>query len=230
MSVGASSLRHPWYVRTAHWVAASSIMALIPSGIVILGYHPELYWGETGFFGDPYFLSFGKRSHEMFSMGGARQVHFLAAWFLVGAAVLYFLWGFSTGYIRTRLFPTSDQLEVSHIKQLAADHFALKHDEADAALRYNLFQKIAYMLVIFVIAPVIVFTGLAMSPNLTAEYPGLIEFWGGRQTARTMHFLAASALFAFLVIHLWQIWLVGVKKLVGPMLTGRAPSRVEGEP
>lgn len=212
--------RHRLFVRLTHGVNAICIVALILSGIEILAHHPELYWGENGFFGDPYFLSFGSQEYEFIGMGPGRSIHFLAAWVLVFSAAFYFLLGFLGGHIARDLLPDRDQLDAGHVRRAIADHLRLRHDAADAARRYNLVQKLAYLAVIFVLGPLIVLTGLAMSPAVTASYPFLIEMWGGRQTARSVHFIVAASFLLFLLVHLWQVWLVGWRREVRAIVTG----------
>lgn len=213
--------RHALFVRLTHWINAACIVALLFSGVEILAHHPELYWGETGFFGDPYFLSFGKEETEFIGMGTGRSIHFIAAWILVFNAIVYFVLGLAGGHVRHDLLPDRDQLAPDHIRRVVVDHLYLRHDEADAVRRYNLIQKLAYLVVLFVLGPLIVLTGLAMSPAITAQYPILIEVWGGRQTARTLHFIVAASLLAFILIHLWQVWLVGWRRETRAMITGR---------
>lgn len=228
-AVAPHGLRHPLFVRITHWITAFCIIALIVTGAEILAHHPELYWGETGFFGDPYFLSFGKEEYEYIGMGNARSIHFLAAWILAFNVIVYVALGLAKGHVWRDLLPDRDQLGSDHIRREIYDHIRLHHDEAELARRYNLLQKLAYLAVVFVLTPVILLTGLAMSPSVTAQYHWLIEMWGGRQTARSIHFLAAISFLAFLLIHVWQVWLVGFRHHVGAMITGRLHTAGEEE-
>lgn len=217
-SLSRGAYRHSLLVRVTHWINAACIAALLVSGGEILLHHPELYWGETGFFGDPAFLSFGSEEGELIGIGLARSIHFLAAWMLVFNAVAYFSAGFIGRHFRTRLLPSRTQLGRAHIIQTVRDHIALRHDPH--ATDYNLLQKLAYLIVLLLFGPLMVLTGLAMSPAVTAAYPWLIEIFGGRQTARTLHFLVAGGLLGFLIIHVWQVWLVGWRRELRAMITG----------
>lgn len=212
--------RHTVTVRITHWINAGAIIALLLSGIEILAHHPELYWGETGFFGDPYFLSFGSEEHEFIGMGTGRSIHFIAAWTLVVNSSAYLIVGLARGHIVRDLLPNRDQLTLAHVRSQILDHLRLRHDAADAARRYNVLQKLAYLVVIFGFGPLIVLTGLAMSPAVTADYPILIEMFRGRQTARSIHFLVAASFLLFLVVHVGQVWLIGWRRELRAMVTG----------
>ena len=213
--------RHRLFVRVTHWINAICFFALLISGSEILAHHPELYWGENGFFGDPHFVSFSTEEHAYIGIGTARSIHFLAAWVLVFNASAYVLTGLIAGHIWRNLLPDRDQLTIAHVRKEITDHLRMHHDEAELARRYNLVQKLAYLGVLFICGPLIVLTGLAMSPAVTAQYPWLIEMFAGRQTARTLHFITAAALIAFVSVHVWQVWLVGFRRAVAAMITGR---------
>lgn len=224
-SISRGVYRHSLLVRVTHWINAVCIVALLVSGGEILLHHPELYWGETGFFGDPAFLSFGSEEGEVIGMGLARSIHFLGAWILVFNAATYFSIGLIGRHFRTRLFPSRTQLTRANVVQTIRNHVAFRHDHG--ATDYNLLQKLAYLIVLLLFGPLMVATGLAMSPAVTAAYPWLIEIFGGRQTARTVHFLVAGGLLAFILIHVWQVWLVGWRRGIRGMTTGWLPSHAE---
>ena len=87
--------------------------------------------------------------------------------------------------------------------------------------RYNLLQKLTYIVVIFILLPTMVLTGLTMSNAFTAVFPQLFDLFGGRQSARTIHFLAASALVLFVIIHIIQLFVAGFFNEMRSMITGR---------
>jgi thiosulfate reductase cytochrome b subunit len=219
--------RHCGWVRLCHWLNAVAIIAMIPTGLVILAYHPELYWGETGYFGDPAVLSFAKEQIEIWSLGKARSFHFIAAWVFVFASASYLVLGLASGHFGRRILPEARELAPGHLAREVADHARLRHlghDRPD----YNTLQKLAYAFVIFVAGPLMLLTGLAMSPDATAVAPWLIDMFGGRQTARTLHFFGMVALTLFVLIHVWQVWLVGFRREVTAMITGnRTPGKDE---
>ena len=217
-SISRRVYRHSLIVRVTHWINAACIGVLLVSGGEILLHHPEFYWGETGFFGDPALLSFGSEEGEVIGIGLARSIHFLAAWIVVANAVAYFSTGLVRRHFQTRLFPSRVQLSLAHVVRTIRDHIALRHDYG--ATEYNLLQKIAYLVVLLLFGPLMVLTGLAMSPAVTAAYPWLIGIFGGRQTARTLHFLVSGALLGFILIHVWQVWLVGWRRELRAMITG----------
>ncbi len=96
----------------------------------------------------------------------------------------------------------------------------LRFPKGDEAKRYNVLQKLAYLIVVFVLGPVMVLAGLTMSPRLDASYPILLEIFGGRQSARTIHFICAFSFLGFFVIHIVMVLLSGVFNNLRSMITG----------
>ncbi|QIB65068.1 cytochrome b/b6 domain-containing protein [Kineobactrum salinum] len=211
--------RHPSFVRVTHWFTAAAMLVLIPSGLLILWAHPELYWGETGYFGDPAWLRFPIEPNFLGSLLG-RPFHFFAAWVLVLSYLVYLVWGFLSGHFWKRMLPTRAQLHWRHIRHEIVEHALFRRATGKAALEFNLFQKLAYISVIFVLIPLMLLSGLTMSPGFTAAIPELFWLWG-RQTARSVHFIGAGALVLFLIIHVIQLFVVGFKNEVRSMTTGR---------
>jgi thiosulfate reductase cytochrome b subunit len=85
------------------------------------------------------------------------------------------------------------------------DHLRFRHPAGEAAKRYNVLQKITYLVVVFLLLPLVVLMGLAMSPSLDSAWPGWVDLVGGRQSARTLHFIAAWALVAFMLVHVFEV-------------------------
>jgi thiosulfate reductase cytochrome b subunit len=158
---------------------------------------------------------------ESWHFGAYRAWHFALAWvFLVG----WLLYAIYLGVGRRRwagLMLDRDDLRVRRIGREFLDHLLLKRARGDAATRYNSFQKFAYLAVLFILIPVQVATGLAMSNSIDAAFPWVVEFWGGHQSARTVHFLSASLITAFLLIHLFQLFVSGFLNQMRGMITGR---------
>ncbi|MEM6650268.1 MAG: cytochrome b/b6 domain-containing protein [Pseudomonadota bacterium] len=211
--------RHKEWVRICHWITAICVLTLLVTGVFILLSHPRLYWGEDGFFGDPAFISFG--NWEWANLNGiSRSYHFLAAWILVITGAVYVVLSLAKGYARKTLLPSKDQLKPSHLWSEFKGHAQFKIARGDEARRYNVFQKISYIVVLFIFLPLMVLSGLAMSPAVTASYPEIFSIFGGRQSARTIHFLIASALLLFFLVHMFQVVLVGFKDSIRAMTTG----------
>jgi thiosulfate reductase cytochrome b subunit len=151
----------------------------------------------------------------------ARDWHFLMAWLLVGNGAVYLLFGLISGHFRRDLAPAADQLAVRHILADVWDHLRLRAPRGEAARRYNLLQKLAYLAVVFVLLPIMVLSGLTMSPAVTAAVPGLLDLFGGRQSARTIHFLVTNLLVLFVLVHVLEVFLAGVVNGMRSMITGR---------
>jgi len=154
-------------------------------------------------------------------LGLARDWHFLMAWLFVGNGAVYLLFGALSGHFRRDLAPAADQLAVRHVLADVWDHLRLRAPRGEAARRYNFLQKLAYLVVVFVLLPVMVLSGLTMSPAVTAAMPGLFDLFGGRQSARTIHFLVTNLLVLFVLIHVLEVFVAGVVNGMRSMITGR---------
>jgi thiosulfate reductase cytochrome b subunit len=160
----------------------------------------------------------------------ARDWHFLAAWFFVINGAIYLLSGFIGGHFRRDLAPDREQLRPRHILRDIWDHVRLRRPRGEEAKRYNVLQKFAYLAVIFVLLPTILLAGLTMSPAVTAAFPFLFDLFGGRQSARTIHFIAANLLVLFVAVHVLEVLLSGAFNLMRSMITGRYAIRPERTP
>jgi thiosulfate reductase cytochrome b subunit len=213
--------RHPLWVRLAHWVNAGAFAALAVSGVAILLALPRLFWGETGANDAPAWIVL-PLPVNLEQTGWGRNLHFLAAWIFVLNGALYLLIALASGHLLRRLTPDRDQLHPRHIAADLRAHLRLTGSGAAGARRYNVLQKLAYLAVILVLAPVMLLSGLTMAPGVTAAYPELFTLFGGRQSARTIHFLSAVLLVGFLLIHVWQVLANGPLDLMRGMITGRS--------
>jgi thiosulfate reductase cytochrome b subunit len=180
--------RHPAIVRITHWINALSFVGLVVSGIAILVAHPRFYWGETGTVGTPSLIDLPLPFVLTGQTGWGRSLHFLTAWICVGNGCIYGMAG------------------------LAARHFGKGYS------RYSALQRGAYLTVVFVLFPVMIWTGLAMSPAVVSVFPGLATLLGGQQSARTIHFFAASSLVVFLAFHLAMVWRAGFAERTWAMI------------
>jgi thiosulfate reductase cytochrome b subunit len=242
----ASEVRgHARWVRICHWIAAASILTLVFSGFVILMAHPRLYWGDAG--NDltpalielpispnykqarferptPFFTSTGSpitanRTSDLFNQNGwARSLHFLAAWWMVFVGVVYLVMGMQRGHFRSHIRP--GPAEVRDIARDVSKHVRLRIPPATGGPDYGPLQKAAYSLVIFVASPLMLLTGLTMSPAVTATFPMLLTVFGGHQSARTIHFVVFAALLLFVIAHVAMVIVSGFTRHMRAMTWG----------
>jgi len=148
-----------------------------------------------------------------------RAWHFFFAWLFAANGAAYVAHGLISGRIRRELVPTGAELR--GLGGSILEHLRLRFPKGEAARHYNVLQKLSYLLVLFVLMPLMVVTGMSMSPGLNAALPWLPELFGGRQSARTVHFLVAMSLVLFTLVHLAMVVAAGVWNEVRSMLTGR---------
>lgn len=155
--------------------------------------------------------------HRDLAMG--RRWHFFFAWLFVFNGLAYLAWSLMSGHLRRDLAPSGKEL--NHIGASILEHARLRFPKGEEAKRYNVLQKLTYLLVALVLLPLMLITGLAMSPGMDAAFPLLLEILGGRQTARTIHFVTASGIVLFVVVHLVMVLITGVWNNLRSMITGR---------
>ncbi|MEO7239867.1 MAG: cytochrome b/b6 domain-containing protein [Sphingomicrobium sp.] len=156
-----------------------------------------------------------------YNLAGARIWHLMFAWLLVVPGLAYWMWSLLNRHIQRDLLPKWGELAPGHIWADIRDHARLRFPTGVAARNYNILQKISYLGVLFVLLPAIVLTGLTMSPAIDAAWPWLLDLFGGRQSARSIHFIAAMLIAAFIVVHLVMVVLAGPINEVRSMITGR---------
>ncbi len=174
-----------------------------------------------GFNGEPVEGAFPNWLTLPVDLGLARAVHFDAAWLLVLNGVVYLLSGLLSGHFRSDLLPAARELALRHVLADVWNHIRLRRTRGPAARHYNVLQKLAYVAVIFVLLPVMVLSGLTMSPGATAAMPFLFDLFGGRQSARTIHFLVTDLLVLFVLVHVIQVIITGAFNNMRAMITGR---------
>lgn len=167
-------------------------------------------------------------SHRDLATG--RRWHFFFAWLFVINGAIFLATSLVGGHVRRDLLPRRSELSPRHLWREVAAHARLRFPKGEAARRYNALQKLTYLLVIFVLLPAMVATGLSMSPGINAAWPWLAEVFGGRQSARTIHFLTAFSLVAFVVVHLIMVVASGTWNNVRSMITGRYAIDQEAQP
>jgi len=227
---------HKRWVKGAHFVITLSFLALTVSGFVILMSHPRLYWGKAGndltpaLFELPISRNYhhggwikttpfkhlsgsqvsAVRTYDIFNENGwGRSTHFLAGWFLIITGVIYFIAGFFSGHFRKNLSPRRGEFSFKLFWQDLVSHF---RRQTHYTGKYGLLQKITYLGVIFFLFPVVILTGMTMSPAITASYPFLLKIFFGHQSARTIHFFASVALLLFLLVHVVMVIRSGFKR------------------
>lgn len=197
---------HRAFVRVVHSINLLAFGALAASGFVILLAHPRLYWGETGYFNEPALIDL-PLPVVLGHSGWGRSLHFLSAWVLVINGLVYIGAGLTSGHFR-RFLPTREQLRPRGIGRDLREHLTLRVPASTLAGEYNLLQKLSYAAVVFALFPLILLTGITMSPAITASWPWLFDLFDGRQSARTIHFIVAALLVLFTVAHVLQAFLL----------------------
>ena len=230
--------RHAAFVRATHWITALCFFALLLSGLEILISHPRFYWGETGNSGTPVLFKIPIPSSRATvptgynyvlpdQNGWSRSLHFQAAWAAVLTGFAYFVWGLWTGHFRSNLFPAQADRSWGAVVDVMASHFRFKKPTADEEHSYNVLQRTAYLSVVFVLFPLMIWTGLALSPGWNSTFPATVNLLGGRQSARTLHFFATIALVLFLLVHVAMVAISGFRSRMRGMITGGAATSKE---
>lgn len=214
--------RHALSTRLWHWLNALCLVLLFMSGLNISNAHPWLYWGESGFMPDAAWLAVPKfpgwaTIPDFYSLAEARLWHLLAAWPFAFGLLFYLLAALFNGHLRRDLATGRKDWRWSAIRADLAKH--LKLDFTGHEGRYNFSQKLLYGLVVFIGLPLMILTGLAMSPAFDAAVP-MSALFGGRQSARSLHFVAAWGLLGFFVVHILAVLLSGPLRQVRDMITG----------
>lgn len=214
--------RHPVVVRITHWINVIAVVVLIMSGLNILMAHAHLYWGVRATFDDPW-ISIGRVPDWLLipqgrNLAEARRWHFAFAWFFVLNGLAYLAFGFITGRFGKRLWPTIADLK--GFWPSVVEHAKLHFPKDDEARVYNVIQKLTYVFMMLVVLPMMLITGLSMSPGFNAIGGILLDIMGGRQSARTLHFLSAAAIVAFIVIHVGLVIWTGLFNNMRAMITG----------
>lgn len=151
----------------------------------------------------------------------ARTWHFFFAWVIILNGLAWLLYGLFSGRLWREILPKRRQLTRAHLWHDIVEHAKLNFPKGEAALSYEVLQRFAYAGVTLVLIPTVILTGLAMSPGMNAAWPWLDALWGGRQSARSVHFLAMSGIAGFLLLHLVLVVLSGPIRQIGAMITGR---------
>ncbi|MBL0915996.1 MAG: cytochrome b/b6 domain-containing protein, partial [Sphingopyxis sp.] len=155
-----------------------------------------------------------------YDLAAGRRWHLFFAWILSVGLALYMLWSLIGGHIRRDLHVRRTEWSPRHIWHDIKEHVRLRFPKGEAAARYGILQKLSYIGVIFVLLPLMIFTGLTMSPGMDAAWPWLVDVFGGRQSARSIHFIAAWLLVAFFLVHIAMVVLAGPLNELRSMISG----------
>jgi thiosulfate reductase cytochrome b subunit len=161
-------------------------------------------------------------------LAAGRRWHFFFAWLFLINGVLYLGFSVLSGHFRRDLAPTTRELSPRHLWHEVLEHARLRFPKGEEAKRYNALQKLTYLAVIVVLLPLMVLTGLTMSPGVDAAFPMLVDVFGGRQSARTIHFITASLLVLFVIVHIAMVVLSGTWNNIRSMITGRYAIQEKG--
>jgi thiosulfate reductase cytochrome b subunit len=224
--------RHSGLVRVTHWVTALCFLALLVSGFEIVVSHPRFYWGETGNVLTPTLFKLPIPSSRSLVPSGygyvlpdqngwSRYLHFQAAWVLVLTGLLYTIWGLLTGHFREGLLPSAADRSWRAFSSVIVNHLRFQRPSEAEAWSYNLLQRLTYLFVIFILFPLVIWTGLAMSPGFVSAFPATVTVLGGQQSARTLHFFVTLALVFFLLVHVVMVCFAGFRSRMRAMITGR---------
>jgi thiosulfate reductase cytochrome b subunit len=227
------SSRHSGIVRVTHWVTALCFLALLVSGVEILISHPRFYWGEAGNSLTPPLFQLPIPSSRATvptgygyvlpdQNGWSRYLHFQAAWLVVLTGFFYVTFGLFTGHFRRNLLPVRADLSSQALWMVTARHLRFKPASEAGDWSYNVLQRLMYLFVIFVLFPLVIWTGLAMSPAIASAFPPAVTVLGGQQSARTIHFFVSVLLVLFVLVHVVMVCLAGFRNRMRAMITGRA--------
>lgn len=223
---------HSALVRVTHWITTLCFLALVISGAEIVISHPRFYWGETGnVLTKPLFKLPIPSSRHLVPTGygyvlpdqngWSRALHFQSAWFLVFTGLLYVAAGVITGHFRKDLLPRKGDLTPRNFVSVILNHWRPSGPSEEGAWSYNILQRLTYLVVVFVLFPMEIWTGLAMSPAFNSAVPATVLLLGGRQSARTLHFCVSVLLVLFALLHIAMVWRTGFITRVSAMVTGR---------
>lgn len=245
--------RHRLSTRLWHWANLAILIVLLMSGLMIFNFHPRLYWGEFGANPDPAWFEITAEDERGFltiadttvattgvlgawqdsagnlrtgafpswvtlpshpDLATARRWHLTFAWLFGGGLVVYLVWSLANGHLR---------------RDLLQGRAVSARSGRGVTCRYSPAQRLVYISILIVVLPTVILTGLTMSPMLVASWPWLLDLFGGRQSARSLHFILAAALVVFVFIHVATLLLDQPLNRLRSMLTGRFRDREENE-
>lgn len=215
--------RHALSTRVWHWLNVICVVVLFMSGLTISNAHRYLYWGDSGFSPGQAWLAVPRFPDWMtipgyYSLAKARSWHVLMAWPFALLVLFSWIAMLANRHFSRDIATTRRDWSARAVLADIQAHLRLDFDHADG--KYNFLQKLSYGLILGVVLPGMVLTGIAISPGMGPGFGWLIELMGGRQSARSLHFLLAGALFAFFVVHVVLVVLSGPIGQIRAMITG----------
>ena len=204
--------KHSLSTRIWHWVNLVALVILFMYGLNISNAHPWHYWGQWGFQPNHSWLAVHNwpgwaTIPGYYNLAAARDWHVLFAWVFALGLLVFMRIALFNGHFRSDIVTRRTDWRWAEIRGDIAAH--LRFDFHHGAGKYNFLQKLAYGVVLFILLPLMIFTGMAISPGSDAAFPFLIDVFGGRQSARSIHFIVAWAVFGFFVIHVLLVLLSG---------------------
>ena len=220
-----SIYKHNVSTRLWHWINVLCVFIMIGSGLGILNAHPHLYWGQFGANPDPAWLHLPRWPSWMtipgnYNLALSRRWHLFFALVMGFSLLAFMISSLLNRHFQKQLRITAGEIAPSHLWYDIKEHLALRFHDPKHPGAFNVLQKIAYASLIFIMLPAIIFTGLAMSPGMDAAWPWLIELFGGRSSARSIHFIAMIAIIGFIIVHLALVILADPIGEVRSMITG----------
>ena len=225
-NAGELVYRHRLPTRLWHWINALAIVVMLMSGMMISNAHPHLYWGEFGanldqpWWSPPHFPGWATIPSS-YNLSLARHWHLFFAWIFAFGLLGHLIISLVNRHLQRDLTLSRRELAPAHIWQDVKDHARLKFPTGQEALRYNVLQKITYIGVVFLLIPLLIVTGLSLSPGFNAVVHWPLDLMGGRSSARSVHFIAAALIAGFILLHLTLVVLAGPYNEVRSMITGR---------
>ena len=226
LAPGTSITRHALSTRLWHWVNALAIFIMIGSGLGISNAHPRLYWGRYGanfdysWFQPPHFPAWATIPAS-YNLAMSRRWHLFFALVFAFGLLAFMIVSLINRHFQRDLRVRAGEVKPANVLHDIREHLAFRFHDPKHPGAYNVLQKLSYVGIIFVALPLIVATGLAISPGMDAAWPWLLDVFGGRQSARSIHFICMGAISLFIVIHLALVILAGVGNELRSMITGR---------
>ncbi len=218
--------RHTLTTRVWHWINAVAVFILIGSGFGISNAHPRLYWGRYGANFDAAWLELPRFPEWLtiprgYNLAMSRRWHLFFGLVLAVSLLVYMVVSLVNRHFQRDLAVNRGELTPAHLAEDVRDHADFRFHDPDDPGRYNTLQKLSYVLTIFVLLPLMILTGIALSPGMNAGWPWVLDVLGGRQSARSIHFIATAGLTLFVVVHLVLVILAGAGNEMRSIVTGK---------
>ncbi|KQM64266.1 HupC [Sphingomonas sp. Leaf17] len=226
LPAGTIIKRHRLPTRLWHWINAVAIIVLLGSGLGISNAHPRLYWGRYGANFDHAWAQVPRMPAwitipSSYNLAISRRWHLFFALVLGFGLLAFMIVSLLNRHFQRDLRVRARGLAPRHVWADIKGHLAFRFHDPERPAAYNILQKLSYVSVIFIMIPLLILTGLTMSPGMNAAWPWLLDLFGGRQSARSIHFILAVLIGGFTVVHLVLVILAGVGNEIRSMITGR---------